>query len=195
MATFYFYDLFDDHDFWPLDPFTRPSRRRRAQALQQHQHQHQQQPRGSGGKQPGQGQLARTNGGGQGGGSADIMPAADSPLLTPRLDVREHADRYEVTAELAGVPRENVQVEVHGDTLTIRGEKSESNYGEEKDEQGRIVFHRSERAFGSFERSLRLPQGVDKAALKARSKEGVLYVTVPKISKDTNERVSVPIEE
>jgi HSP20 family protein len=94
--------------------------------------------------------------------------------LLPSVDVTETDKQIEITAELPGLEEKDVQVNVADNVLTIRGEKKAEK--EEKDKTYRLV----ERSFGSFVRSLELPEGVNADAIKASIDRGVLKVTVPK---------------
>lgn len=93
---------------------------------------------------------------------------------SPSVDVSENDDAYVVTAELPGAKREDVSIELHGDVLSIRGEKRSER--EEKNERRHLV----ERCFGSFERSFTLPANADGDRVAATFKDGVLTVTIPK---------------
>jgi HSP20 family protein len=90
------------------------------------------------------------------------------------MDVTETDKQIEITAELPGLEEKDVQVNLADNVLTIRGEKKAEK--EEKDKNYRLV----ERSYGSFVRSLQLPDGVDANAIKASIDKGVLKVTVPK---------------
>ena len=94
--------------------------------------------------------------------------------LTPRIDVAESDKDIEITAELPGLEEKDVQVNVADDVLTIKGEKKAEK--EENDKN----YHRIERSYGSFYRSLQLPAGVNADAIKATLKNGVLKVIVTK---------------
>jgi HSP20 family protein len=94
--------------------------------------------------------------------------------LLPNLDVTETDKQIEITAELPGLEEKDVQVNLADNILTIRGEKKAEK--EEKDKTYRLV----ERSYGSFVRSLELPEGVNADAIKASIDKGVLKVTVPK---------------
>lgn len=94
--------------------------------------------------------------------------------LVPNIDVTETDKQIEITAELPGLEEKDVQINVAGNLLTIRGEKKAEK--EEKDKNYRLV----ERSYGSFERTLELPEGVNADAIKADIAKGVLKVTVPK---------------
>jgi HSP20 family protein len=92
----------------------------------------------------------------------------------PAVDVADTATSYEITAELPGLDERNVEVKLSDGTLTIRGEKKE-----EKEEKKRD-YYLSERHYGSFQRSLSVPDGVDAEKIEATFKNGVLTVTLPK---------------
>lgn len=82
-----------------------------------------------------------------------------------------------VTAELPGVPREGINIEVKDNRLCISGERKH----EKKEENEK--WHRVERSYGRFIRQLVLPEGVETAAIDAGFKEGVLTVSIPKSKK------------
>ena len=94
--------------------------------------------------------------------------------MLPNIDVTETDKQIEITAELPGLEEKDVQVNIADNVLTIRGEKKAEK--EEKDKTYRLV----ERSYGSFMRSLELPEGVNADAIKASIEKGVLKVTVPK---------------
>ena len=100
-----------------------------------------------------------------GGGAGEMLPS---------VDVTENDKQIEITAELPGLEDKDVQVNFADNVLTIRGEKKAEK--EEKDKTFRLV----ERSYGSFVRSLELPDGIDANAIKASIDKGVLKVTVPK---------------
>jgi HSP20 family protein len=94
--------------------------------------------------------------------------------IAPAMDLVEKDGRYEVTAELPGIDEKNVEVKVANGTLSIKGEKSEEKEEHEKE------YHLSERRYGSFHRSFRIPEGVDANKIEASFAKGVLTVTLPK---------------
>jgi len=102
------------------------------------------------------------------------FPSLGTTELLPSMDVTETDKQIEITAELPGLEEKDVQVNVADNVLTIRGEKKAEK--EEKDKAYRLV----ERSYGSFVRSLELPEGVNADAIKASIEKGVLKVTVPK---------------
>jgi HSP20 family protein len=92
----------------------------------------------------------------------------------PAVDIVEKEKQYEVTAELPGMDEKNIDVKYADDILTIKGEKSEEKEEREKD------YYLSERRFGSFHRSFRVPAGVEADKIEASFKNGVLTVILPK---------------
>lgn len=90
------------------------------------------------------------------------------------MDMVEKEKEYEITAELPGMEEDQVDVKVSDRILTIRGEKTEKKEEKQKD------YFLSERRFGSFQRSFRLPDGVDTDAIDAHFEKGVLTVRLPK---------------
>jgi len=94
--------------------------------------------------------------------------------MVPTMDVAETDKEIEITAELPGLEEKDVQINLSDNVLTVRGEKKAEK--EQKDKNYRLV----ERSYGSFERSLELPEGVNPDAIKATIDKGVLKVVVPK---------------
>src|SRR5262249_25632082 len=92
----------------------------------------------------------------------------------PSLDVSETKDAFMVKAEVAGMDPTDIQVSLQDNVLTIKGEKEKEK--EDKDER----YHRVERRYGAFARSVRLPMAVDGSAVNATFKNGLLTVTLPK---------------
>ena len=95
-------------------------------------------------------------------------------LTVPELDVRENADAITIEAELPGVDEKDVSVTLANGVLTIKGEKKQ-----EKDEKTGS-YHVTERSFGSFERSILLPDTIDEAKVEAKFDKGVLTVSAAK---------------
>ena len=95
-------------------------------------------------------------------------------IVVPELDVRENSTSITVEAELPGVDEKDVSVTLANGVLTIKGEKKQGK--EEKGEN----FYRTERSYGAFERSLRLPDTIDEAEVDAKFDKGVLTITAAK---------------
>ncbi len=90
----------------------------------------------------------------------------------PAVDIIEDDKSFVIKAELPEVDKEDVSVNVDKNILTISGERK----SEVKDEKE----HRIERSYGSFSRSFSLPDNIDDSKIKAESKNGMLYLTIPK---------------
>lgn len=114
-------------------------------------------------------------------------PWAREGRMAPAMDLVEHKDGYEISAELPGLTPEDVEIEVTDRSLTIKGEKREETERKEAD------YHVSERRFGAFRRVLTLPEGVDAESISASVANGVLTVTLPKraAAKSAAKRVAV----
>lgn len=93
----------------------------------------------------------------------------------PRIDIDESDREVRVTADLAGLDRDDVDVSVADGVLTIRGEKKH-----EDEDVGRHHYRR-ERFYGAFSRSVQVPADVDLDRIKAKMKRGVLRITMPKL--------------
>jgi HSP20 family protein len=103
----------------------------------------------------------------------------------PSLDVKSDAKQYTLSAEIPGVASDNVKIEVHDHVLTISGEKK----AEEKKEDEKKQWHVSERSFGSFSRTMTLPEDADLEHITAQQKDGVLTVTVPRATQTENKKM------
>jgi HSP20 family protein len=106
----------------------------------------------------------------------------------PLIDMSETDKAYKVTAELPGMDPENVDVTFDDGVLRIAGEKREQR---EENEKG---YRFSERTYGSFERLLELPSVAQGDKIKAKFKNGVLTVTVPKDEKGMTKAKRIAIE-
>jgi HSP20 family protein len=107
---------------------------------------------------------------------AKDQPERSTVLTTwrPRFNISETDKEYRLTADVPGVPKEDIKIEVKDGVLTISGEKKE----EKREENEK--FHTYERIFGSFSRSVRLPEGVKPENITAKFTNGVLEITFPK---------------
>jgi len=101
----------------------------------------------------------------------------------PAADLCETADAFVLSAELPGVPREQIRVEVQDGRLTLQGRRDARVSCEQ--------YHQVERGHGEFVRSFALPAGVDVGRISADLHDGVLTITVPKAAEQAPRRVSV----
>ena len=105
-------------------------------------------------------------------------------VISPKVDVCQTDDGWEITAELPGVRQEDIDLRLDGDMLTISGEK---RY-ERKDDKNRFV----ERSYGNFTRSFQLPFAPDPDKVTADCDRGVLTVKLPKAAEqDKSRRISI----
>ena len=103
----------------------------------------------------------------------------------PAVDVAEKEDSIMVRAEVPGCKPEDIDVSVYGDTLTIAGEKKDSQ------EEKREGFYHVESSYGSFRREVQLPTNVDEGKIDAEYKDGVLSIMLPKAEKSKAVKVKV----
>lgn len=108
-----------------------------------------------------------------------------SEIFSPRVDVVETDNEFEVTVDLPGLKAEDFEVEFENGSLVIRGEKKE-----EKEERGK-TYHRIERYTGEFRRMIPLPSTVDTEHTEAEYTDGVLRVRVPKTEEAQPKRIPV----
>jgi HSP20 family protein len=103
-------------------------------------------------------------------------PAAGDRMWLPAVDVHETKDDFVLTFDVPGVSEKDVHISITGDLLTVKGERrfERESTGEES------TYHRVERLYGKFERSVQLPTMVKTDKVKASYRDGVLTVTLPK---------------
>ncbi len=105
---------------------------------------------------------------------------------TPHLDVIDRESEVVIRAELPGVKKEDLDVSLNDNSVTIRGTTKQ----EETEEKGE--YHRREMSYGEFSRTVALPSEVDRATAKSKFKDGILELTLPKA--ETAKRNSIRIE-
>jgi HSP20 family protein len=103
----------------------------------------------------------------------------------PAMDLLETEDHFVLRADLPGLTEDDVNIELEDTTLTISGQRKAEH------EERKEGAYRVERAFGSFSRSLTLPQGVDPEAVTANFEHGVLEVHVPKPEQRKPRRIAI----
>lgn len=104
-------------------------------------------------------------------------------VRSPRTNVHETDDSFVFTMELPGLGRQNVEVNIEGDTLVVKGEKSEQS-----EEKG--ILRREFRAT-RFERSFNVGNGIDRDRVKAKMEDGILTVTLPKSPEKVGRKIDV----
>ena len=129
-----------------------------------------------------QDELNRLFGRTYGGRAGDSVSAGG---WAPSIDIHETPDAFVIDADLPGVRHEDVEISVEDGTLTLRGERSTSS--EISDES----YHRVERRYGAFFRSIALPSAIKDDAIEASYDNGVLTITVPKAEQAKPRRIEV----
>jgi HSP20 family protein len=111
-----------------------------------------------------------------GGGRRSLMRGRSTDaqsMWMPQVEVTEEGGKLHIYADLPGLKKEDVKLSLEGDQLVLQGERQSSR---EEGQQGGSYYH-SERSYGSFYRSIPLPEGVDPQTAQANFKDGVLDVT------------------
>ena len=106
---------------------------------------------------------------------------------TPRVNIEEINDHFEITAELPGLGREDVKIEIKDRVLTLTGEKKAEN---EKRDRNVYLF---ERAYGNFCRTFTLPDNVDAEKIGAEFKNGLLRIDIPKTEEAKPKEIEVKV--
>ena len=109
--------------------------------------------------------------------------------FSPKIDITDDENELLVTAEIAGLEEKDITVSVVDDVLTIKGEKKEES--EEKKSKG---YYRMERSYGSFQRTIVLPDGLDHNKAVAELKNGLLTVRFPKLPEAKAKRKDIEIK-
>lgn len=113
------------------------------------------------------------------GGAPALAGAMRSPsglgsMVTPTIDVKESDAEIVVNADLPGIDEKDIALTLQNGVLTIRGEKKAEHRQEQEN------YHIMERSYGSFQRSIRLPEGIDEDNVEASFEKGVLTVKLAK---------------
>jgi HSP20 family protein len=119
------------------------------------------------------------------GGQLQGVAASSTTAWAPALDISERKDAYLVTVELPGVELDDLQITLEGGLLTIQGER---HFAHDSSEQ---QFHRIERRYGAFRRSITLPAHVMADGIEATADNGVLQIVVPKVEEAKPKRIQV----
>lgn len=114
----------------------------------------------------------------------EMLPSTWSPVV----DIYETSEELVVTAELPGIDLKDISIEIKDNTLFLRGErKFEKDVAKEN-------YHRMERSYGHFQRSFALPSSVHQEKTKAKIKEGVLEITLPKTEKTKVKKIDIEVK-
>jgi HSP20 family protein len=115
----------------------------------------------------------------------DWLAFPEFEMTMPKVDVIDRDEEVVVRAEVPSVKKEDIEVSISGNMVTIKGETKK----EEKEEKG--DYYRAEISRGSFSRMVSLPADVDESKAKAALKDGVLELTLPKIEKAKRRTIKV----
>ena len=107
---------------------------------------------------------------------------------TPRVNVEENEDAFELTAEVPGMQRDEINIDIKDRTLTIRGEKK---LEEEKKDKN---YHVCERCYGEFTRTFTLPDNVDADKIEAEYDAGILKLAIPKKEEAKPKEIKVKVK-
>ena len=112
----------------------------------------------------------------------------DISHVVPVLDVEETDDEFNLSAELPGMKKDDIKITFQDNILTISGEKKMEEKREGKN------YHRVERSFGKFSRSIGIPAGVKLDKIDAEYKNGVLYVRIPKAEEAKPKKIDIKVK-
>jgi HSP20 family protein len=107
-------------------------------------------------------------------GRTPLPMAATEAVWSPLVDVHETKEGFKLQVELPGVKQEDIQLTIEGNSLILKGERKRENEVKEDN------YHRIERSYGTFQRSIVLPSVVDPNRVKATYRDGVLQIQLPK---------------
>ena len=108
--------------------------------------------------------------------------------FSPAVDIEEHDQEFVISAELPGMKKDDIKINVKDNVLSISGEKTQEQKTEGKN------YHRSERVFGAFQRTFRLPEYADQENVAAEYHDGILQVTIPKLKESLAKQVEIKVK-
>lgn len=103
----------------------------------------------------------------------------------PAINIWTNEDGQFITAEMPGIKPEDLEIDVTGDALSISGERKQEEVAKE------ARFHRRERSFGSFSRTVQLPFMVDTAKVEASFQNGILQISLPRAEADKPKKIQI----
>lgn len=116
------------------------------------------------------------------------LPALSNGTMVPKADFSESDSGYELAVEMPGVPEKDLNVSVKNGVLTVKGEKKSETEEKKKD------YYRAERSYGSYCRSITLPEDADEPKISARYADGVLRIAIPKSSEAKTKSQKIAIQ-
>jgi HSP20 family protein len=115
-------------------------------------------------------------------------PQEADGFWSPTIDIEEDSENYCVKAELPGMKKDDIKISVRGNLITLSGERKHTS------EMKMKTFHRIERSYGKFSRTITLPSDVDSDTVKATYKDGILTVILPKPESTKPKEIEVEIK-
>ena len=109
-------------------------------------------------------------------------------LWEPAVDIEEKDGKYLVKADLPGLKKKDIHIELHDGYLTLKAERKSENEGKKEN------YHRTERTYGTFQRSFKVPEGITEKDIKAKYHDGVLELTVPVPKVEKPKAIDVKVE-
>lgn len=116
----------------------------------------------------------------------NLKPTQWASEWAPRTDVVETEQGYQLEVELPGIARDQLEIEVANDTVTVKGERKLASDPE--------AYHRVERPYGSFNRVFFLPDWVDRPGIQAKLNDGVLSLFLPKREETKPRQIQVQVQ-
>lgn len=110
-------------------------------------------------------------------------------FFSPRVDIVEQGDHYEITAEIPGIKKEDIHISLENGVLRIEAETTQE---EKKEEEGKVI--RQERRYGKYMRSFDLGNNVHQEDIKASFEDGVLKLTAPKVAEEVSQQRRIEIQ-
>ncbi len=117
-----------------------------------------------------------------------------STSISPNVDVVENEDSYQILAEMPGLDKKDLSVDVSDGILTIKGERKEEKEKVEKGKGNKGKYHYLERSYGSYVRQFRLSEDVDQDSVSAKYNNGVLELNIKKSEKAKPKQIEIKVE-
>jgi len=108
--------------------------------------------------------------------------------FSPAVDIEEHDQEFVISAEIPGMKKDDIKINVKDNILSISGEKTQEQKTEGKN------YHRTERVFGAFQRTFRLPEYADQENVAAEYHDGILQVTISKLKESLAKQVEIKVK-
>lgn len=125
---------------------------------------------------------------------ANPLNIKKNSIWRPAIEVKQNDKNYKVKVQLPGIKKDNINIELDNDFMTISAEIHEEKE-EQKEEEKNIKYHTSEFRYGKYMRTISFDQPVKADEAKAKYKDGILTVTVPKQEIETNTKKIIEIKD